>query len=135
MKKLLSLLIVLTISVIAIPTTIAASYYQKEEIIRIKRENGGINKVEYGGVYWNIYLDHKVASQIHKNIDVAGWAATIGSILLSSIIIGGPAGLIIGACAPIIIAQWKIWKSHKYDNGNGIIMTFAGIAHSSSVNF
>ncbi len=121
-------MIVLTISGTVVPTTIAASPYQKEEIIRIKRENGGINKVEYSRVYWNIYLDHKIVSQIHENIDVAGGAATIGSIL-SIAIVGGPAGLIIGARAPIIIAQWKILKSRAHDNGNGIIIIFVGISH------
>ncbi len=51
MKKILILLSVLTISGTAVPETIAASLYQKEKIIIIKRENGVINKVEYRGVY------------------------------------------------------------------------------------
>ncbi|PQM29991.1 hypothetical protein [Spiroplasma poulsonii] len=39
MKKLLSLLSLLTISGSAVPTTIAASPYQKEQTIRVKRQH------------------------------------------------------------------------------------------------
>ncbi|RUO86148.1 hypothetical protein [Spiroplasma endosymbiont of Megaselia nigra] len=49
MKKLLSLLSALTISGAAIPTTIAASPYQKENLIRKKRDNW------YGWIYINFY--------------------------------------------------------------------------------
>ncbi len=46
MKKLLSLLSVLTISGTAVPTTIAASPYQKEETVNNNLENLNRNKRE-----------------------------------------------------------------------------------------
>ncbi len=60
MKKLLSLLSVLTISGTAVPTTIAASPYQKEENLenlnRIKRDcNRDYNSIEQGGTFIKTY--------------------------------------------------------------------------------
>ncbi len=43
MKKLLSLLSALTISGGAVPTTIAASHYQKEEILKIIKKDNSEN--------------------------------------------------------------------------------------------
>ncbi|WP_374696190.1 hypothetical protein [Spiroplasma endosymbiont of Polydrusus formosus] len=61
MKKLLSLLSVLTISGTAVPTTIAAGNYDKQEtnlktLNRVKRNcNGDYNSVEEGGIFIKNY--------------------------------------------------------------------------------
>ncbi|RUO85832.1 hypothetical protein [Spiroplasma endosymbiont of Megaselia nigra] len=73
MKKLLSLLSVLTISGTAVPTTIAASPYQKEEIknIRIKRDYSNTSYSNTSnGVYYNGYKIKGISGQV-KDIIVA----------------------------------------------------------------
>jgi len=97
MKKLLNLLSVLTISGTAVPTTIAASPYQKEETI-----NSDINYQQINNLENLIRNKRDVFSDI--------WNSTLGHLVSNSTVYEG--GTFTAEWRPIQVAYWKL----KMDN-------------------